>query len=78
MALHSFALGIEGVIVTNLYIQKVCRVNLNYSPTVCDNIVNYEEEQNKVQVVVSTLELYSTYLSSIPYLHLHVPGLLVR
>jgi len=66
MALHSFAFGINGVIVTNLYIQKACRVNLNYSSTVCDNIVHYEEEQNKVQVVVSTLELYNTYLSSIP------------
>jgi len=28
--------------------------------------VNYEKEQSKVQVVVSTLELYNTYLSSIP------------
>ena len=84
MALHSFAYGIHGVIVTNLYIEKACRyvhiqflwvisifflsrVNLNFSRTICDNINDYDSEQNQVQVVVTTLELYSNFLSSIPW-----------
>lgn len=66
MALHAFAYGIHGVIVTNLYIEKACRVNLNFSRTICDNINDYDSEQTQVQIVVSTLELYSILLSSIP------------
>jgi len=66
MALYSFAHGILGVIVTNLYIEKACRVNLNYPKTVCDNINEHDEENNQVQVIVSTMELYSIFLSSIP------------
>jgi len=66
MALHSFSHGIHGVIVTNLYIEKACRVNLSYPKTVCDNINEYDAENNQVQIIVSTLELYSIFLSSIP------------
>ena len=43
------------------------RVNLNYPKTVCDNINEYDAENNQVQIIVSTLELYSIFLSSIPW-----------
>jgi len=66
MALHAFSHSINGVIVTNLYIEKACRVNLNYSTEICDHINDYDSENNQVQIIVSTLELYSTILSSIP------------
>ncbi len=50
----------------DLYIAKVCRVNLNYTGEVCDNIQQHEQEQIKVQKYTSELEAYNRMLQSLP------------
>ena len=65
--LVTFAFGLHGVIQTNLVIEKTCRVNLNLSGAVCDDIGHHEQEQNLVQQSVTDINLYFTFLSSIPW-----------
>ena len=65
--LVTFAFGLHGVIQTNLVIEKTCRVNLNLSGAVCDDIAHHEHEQNLVQQSVTDINLYFTFLSSIPW-----------
>ena len=65
--LVTFAFGLHGVIQTNLVIEKTCRVNLNLSGAVCDDIAHHEQEQNLVQQSVTDINLYFTFLSSIPW-----------
>ena len=38
-------LGLTGISSQDLYLQKVCRVNLNISQDICDNIHNHTEAQ---------------------------------
>ena len=52
--------GIFGIVSQDLYIEKVCRVNLNFNSTICDNIQTYENEQIQVQEYTSTLKMYNT------------------
>ena len=65
--LVTFAFGLHGVIQTNLVIEKTCRVNLNLSGAVCDDIGHHEQEQNLVQQSVTDINLYFTFLSSVPW-----------
>ena len=58
--------GIFGIVSQDLYIEKVCRVNLNFNSTICDNIQKYENEQIQVQEYTSTLKMYNTILQTIP------------
>ena len=37
----------------------MCKVNLNLTETICDNLIEHEEEQIKVQKYVSELEVYN-------------------
>lgn len=63
---QSFALGLHAVIRTNLMIEKACRVNLNYTSAVCDDIEHHAVESDKVQEEVNNLNLYFTFLSALP------------
>eukprot|EP00090_Calanus_glacialis_P007645 TRINITY_DN16090_c0_g1_i1.p1 TRINITY_DN16090_c0_g1~~TRINITY_DN16090_c0_g1_i1.p1 ORF type:complete len:430 (-),score=74.64 TRINITY_DN16090_c0_g1_i1:348-1637(-) len=66
IAVHAFSSGLHGVIRTNLLIEKTCRVNLNLTAAVCDNINQYEKENDQVQEEVTTINLYFTFLSALP------------
>jgi len=58
--------GLYVIVAQQLYIQKVCKVNLNFSAAICDNITNYQDEQLQVQKYVSILQGYSQVLQALP------------
>ena len=57
--LFSLNLGFYIIVSKNLYVEKVCRVNLNFTDEVCNNIQQHEDEQVKVQEYVSSLQAYN-------------------
>ena len=67
IAIHAFSSGLHNVIRTNLLIEKTCRVNLNFTDTVCDNINLHDKENDEVQEEVTTINLYYTFLSALPW-----------
>jgi PCFT/HCP family folate transporter-like MFS transporter 1/3 len=60
--LSALSFGFFSLVSKTLYIQKVCKVNMNYSEEICDNIQNYTEAQIEVQKYVSTLTVYNTVI----------------
>ena len=69
----------QGIANPNLYLYKVCHVNFNQSQALCDhhinsnrtaghgqNISSRNELDNAVQAYVTNLEIYMTYITSIP------------
>jgi len=64
--LMAFSLALHSIIVTNLYLDKVCRVDLNLTESICSDLNNHEAEGNKVQAQVTKLELYKTLITAFP------------
>ena len=64
--LYSLCLGFYIIVSKNLYVDKVCKVNLNFTEEICDNIQQHEEEQNKVQQYVSSLQAYNSVIQAVP------------
>ena len=58
--------GFYGIAASELYIQKMCRVNLNNSVEICDDLYSYPEMQNKNQEMVTNLKVKSRVVQSIP------------
>ena len=48
-------------------IEKTCRINLNFTGEICDDIQHHTVESDRVQQDVTDLNLYNTFLSSIPW-----------
>ena len=64
--LFMLAHGFYVIIAQSLYIDKVCRVNLNYTTEICDDIQHNEVEQIEVQRYVAALQSYNAILQAVP------------
>ena len=64
--LFMLAHGFYVIVAQNLYIDKVCKVNLNFTTEVCDNIQSHEDEQIEVQKYVAALQSYNSILQAVP------------
>ena len=64
--LFMLAHGFYSIVAQSLYIDKVCRVNLNFTDAICDNIQQNEEEQIQVQKYVAALQSYNSILQAVP------------
>lgn len=62
----SLCQGLYVIVANDLYIQKVCQVNLNYSQEICLNITNNKAEQLEVQKFTSVLQGYNGILQALP------------
>ena len=58
--------GIFMIVSQTLYIEKICRVNLNFTDSICDNIQNHNDEQIQVQKYSANLKMYNSVLQAIP------------
>ena len=60
--IFSLTHGLYVLIVASLYVDKVCRANLNFTDTICDNITFHKDEQIKVQKKAAELQAYNGVL----------------
>ena len=51
---------------TELYREKACRVDLNYTMEICSNMKNHKDIQAEVQMYVSSVQAYNGVLQSLP------------
>ena len=64
--LKALELGLHSVVRTNLLVDKICRVDLNYTDAICSNITSHRSEEAKVQEGVTDLQLYTLIFANIP------------
>lgn len=64
--LFMLAHGFYGIVAQALYIDKVCRVNLNYTMEICDHIQQHNDEQIEVQKYSASLQAYNAILQAVP------------
>ena len=57
VALYCFIIALSGIPGEELYLKKACKVNLNNSMEICDNIYEYEAIQIETQKLVSGVQV---------------------
>ena len=55
-------LGLMSISSQGLYLEKACKVNLNRTESVCDNIHDHSETQKETQKYVSEIQAYNGML----------------
>ncbi|CAL4213287.1 unnamed protein product, partial [Meganyctiphanes norvegica] len=65
---HALGYGIDNVFLMNLFVDKVCDVQLNYSSEVCANLDSgdYPDQENEVQKLVSLYGMYKHFVEYLP------------
>ena len=53
-----FSFGLHSVVATDLLLDKACRVDLNFTNEICANINEHSEENDSVQKLVTTFNMY--------------------
>ena len=59
VAMYCLIIALSGIPGEELYLKKACKVNLNHSMEICDNIYEYEEAQIETQKLVSGVQVTS-------------------
>lgn len=64
--LHAMSFAVASVFYTNMMVDKVCTLQLNYSADICDHLDSgdHEEEQNAVQKITNVYQLYCSWIQS--------------
>ncbi|CAL4181291.1 unnamed protein product, partial [Meganyctiphanes norvegica] len=70
MFLHALSYSFEGVFVENLWIDKICQNQYNYSSETCQNLDSgqYTVEQDNVQRWTTSYSMYRSVIETIPSL----------
>jgi len=66
--LTTLIMALSGIAANDLYLQKACQVNLNYSAEVCGNLTLdvHNETQEETQKYVSSVQAYNGLLQNLP------------
>jgi len=64
--MYCLIIALSGIPGEELYLKKACKVNLNHTMEVCDNIHEHEEAQIATQKLVAGVQSHSAMLQSIP------------
>ena len=66
--LYMLTFSTYNIVLQNLMIEKACKVNLNQTASVCDNLQEPEnvDIQNDVQKLVTNINMYKNFCSTIP------------
>ena len=63
--LFSINIGLISVASKSIFIDKTCKVNLNETEAICDNIQQFNETQKEAQKYVSDIQAYNGALQVI-------------
>ena len=66
VAMYCLILALSGIPGEELYLKKACKVNLNHSMEICDNIYDHEAAQIETQKLVSGVQSHSAVLQGVP------------
>ena len=64
--LYCVNIGLTVISTQGLYLDKACKVNLNHTEEICDNIHDHSDIQKETQKYVSEIQAYNGMLQSAP------------